>query len=442
MVKLLGSFSRLKPAKVLVLGDFMLDTYTTGCVQRISPEAPVPILHVKESHDLPGGAGNVVLNLKALGANVIAVGRIGDDKEGARIKTLLEEEEITTEGIFTQKGVSTPLKNRLIADAQQLIRVDQECISPLSEEVEKKVIDYILSITRQIEVIAISDYAKGFLSKSLLQMVIDIARENEIPTIVDPKGEDFTKYRGATLIKPNYKEAVSASKLTSDADLDAIGRSLLEQTVSEMIMVTRSEKGISLFEQNRERFDFPVKTREVKDVTGAGDTVLAMTTMTFASGLSLQEGLELSNIAAGIAIERLGCVRVSLSELAERLLETNCSNKIFDESHLFTLEQALINKKLTILGINTEDGVSTALFSQIQKLSSQRGDDRLMIYLIDTDPDQDFLSLLSSLHEVDFIVIQSNSLASLTEKVQPERVFTLGKDGILEEVFHTRALLT
>jgi len=441
MVKLLGSFSRLKPAKVLVLGDFMLDTYTTGRVQRISPEAPVPILHVQKTEDLPGGTGNVVLNLKALGADVVAVGRIGDDKEGFRLKQLLEKEEVDTSGLFVQKGISTPLKNRLIADAQQLIRVDQECITPLSSEIEEKVIAYITEIAHQIEVIAISDYAKGFLSKSLLQVVIDLAREREIPTIVDPKGDDFSKYRGATMIKPNYKEAVAASQLPSDSNLDAIGDSLLSQTASEMIMVTRSEEGISLFKKNSDRFDFPVKSKEVKDVTGAGDTVLAMTTMTFASGLSLEEGLELSNVAAGIAIERLGCVRVSLSELAERLLETNVSNKIFDENHLFALEQALEGKKLTILGINTEAGVSSGLFSHIQKLSKQSADERLMIYLIDSDPDQDFLSLLSSLHEVDFIVIQSDSLTSLTEKVHPNKVYTLNSDGTLNNVSHPKALL-
>lgn len=442
MVKLLGSLSRIKPAKVLVLGDFMLDTYTTGRVQRISPEAPVPILHVRESHDLPGGAGNVVLNLKALGADVLAVGRVGDDKEGLRLKALLEKEGVLSDGIFMQKGVSTPLKNRLIAEGQQLIRVDQECISPLSEEVEQEVIDYIHSIVKQIEVIAISDYAKGFLSRSLLQMVIELARQYEIPTLVDPKGDDFSKYRGATLIKPNYKEAVAASKLSSEADLDAVGESLLEQTACEMIMVTRSEKGIALYKKKEKRVDFPVKTREVKDVTGAGDTVLAMTTMSFASGLSVREGLELSNIAAGIAIERPGCVPVSLSELAERLLVVNNANKIFDESHLFALEQALINKKLTILGINTEEGVSSALFAQIQKLSKKEGDERLMIYLIDSDPDQDFVSLLSSLNEVDFIVIQSDSLASLTEKIHPEKVVTLGGDGSLEELSHPQALFS
>ncbi len=427
----IGSFSQLRRAKVLVLGDFMLDTYTTGRVERVSPEAPVPILHVQQTEDLPGGAGNVVLNLQTLGADVIAVGRVGDDKEGLRLRQLLEEEGTDVTGIFTQKGVSTPLKNRLIAGGQQLIRVDQECISPLSSDVEEKVVAFIEAHKGAFEVIAISDYAKGFLSDTLLRQVIGLAKEWGVPTIVDPKGNDFTKYRGATLVKPNYKEAVAASKLSPDAPLDAIGKALLEEADSEMIMITRSEEGISLFERDAKRFDFPVKSREVKDVTGAGDTVLAMTTMTLASGLSLSEGLELSNIAAGIAIERLGCVPVSLSELAERVLETNVSNKIFDGDHLFALEQALVDKELTILGINTEEGVSSALFSQIQKLAKQKEGERLMIYLIDSDPDPDFLSILSSLHEVDFIVIQSHSLASLTEKIAPKRVYTLGADGLL-----------
>ncbi|MEM8727728.1 MAG: D-glycero-beta-D-manno-heptose-7-phosphate kinase [Chlamydiota bacterium] len=443
MVKLLGSFSRLKPATVLVLGDFILDTYTTGHVRRISPEAPVPILDVRKIEDRPGGTGNVVLNLKALGAEVIAVGRLGDDKQGLRLKRLLEQQEVETAALFIQRGISTPLKNRLIADAQQLMRVDQESITPLSSEIEEKAIAYITEIADRIAVIAISDYAKGFLSKSLLKRVIDLAIEKKIPTIVDPKGDDFSKYRGATMIKPNYKEAVAASQLPSESNpnLDAIGDSLLSQTGSEMIMVTRSEKGLSLFKKDRRRFDFPVKPKKVKDVTGAGDTVLAMITMTFASGLSLKEGLELSNIAAGIAIQHLGCVRVSLSELAECLLETNVSNKVFDENHLFALEQALEGKKLTILGIKTEEGVSRGLFSHIQTLAKRSVDERLMIYLIDADPDQDFLSLLSSLHEVDFIVIRSDSLTGLTEKVQPNKVYILNSDGTLNNVSHPKALL-
>jgi len=441
VVKIIGTFSRLKQAKVLVVGDFMLDTYTTGRVVRISPEAPVPILHVQKTEDLPGGAGNVVLNLKALGADVMAVGRVGDDKEGLRLRALLEEEGVDTCGIFCQKDVKTPLKNRLIADSQQLIRVDQECITPLSPELERKVISFITDHLEEFEVIAISDYAKGFLTKPLLEQIIALASKHGIPTLVDPKGDDFNKYRGATLIKPNYKEALAASNLNSDANLDAIGHTLLNQTDSEMIMITRSEDGITLFEKDRARCDFPVKSREVNDVTGAGDTVLAMTTMIFASELSLKEGLELSNVAAGIAIERLGCARVSLSDIAERLLEMNAENKIFDESHLFALEQTLQGKNLTILGINNEEGLSSALFSHIQEISKQSSDERLMIYLIDSDPDEHFISLLSSLQEVDFIVIQSDSLASLSERIHPSKVYTLDRGNLLVHD-HTEALLT
>ena len=441
MVKVIGSFSRLKRAKVLVVGDFMLDTYTTGRVERISPEAPVPILHVQKSEDLPGGAGNVVLNLKALGADVIAVGRVGADKEGERLKELLKEEGVDHRGVFVQDQVHTPLKNRLIADAQQLIRIDQECITPLSSKLEKQVLAFISDHLQECEVIAISDYAKGFLTRSFLLSLMSLAATHKIPTIVDPKGDDFSKYQGATLIKPNYKEAKAASKLNSDADLDAIGDSLLTHTSSEMVMITRSEQGITLFEKNKKRLDLPVKSREVKDVTGAGDTVLAVTTLAFASKLELKEGLELANVAAGIAIERLGCVRVSLSEIAERLLETNVSNKIFDERHLFALEQALHGKKLTILRIKTEEGISGALFSHIQKLSRQSDRERLMIYLVDSEDNEHTLSLLSSLHEVDFIVIQSDSLASLSERILPTQVYT-SENGILASVDHMHALLT
>ncbi|NGX50347.1 MAG: Bifunctional protein HldE [Chlamydiae bacterium] len=439
MVKLIGSFSRLKRAKVAVVGDFMLDTYTTGRVERISPEAPVPILHVQKSEDLPGGAGNVTANLKALGAEVIAVGRIGEDREGRRLKHLLEEEGVECAGIFTQREVETPLKNRLIAGGQQLIRIDKECITPLSAELEERVVAFIKSHIEEIEVIALSDYAKGFLTNTLLKSLIELASNHGIPTIVDPKGDDFTKYRGATLIKPNYREALIASKLSSDADLTAIGHSLLEIGAADTIMITRSEEGITLFDRDRSRCDFPVKSREVKDVTGAGDTVLAMIAMTFASQLDLREGVELSNVAAGIAIERLGCVRVSLSDIAERLLETSVINKVFDERHLFVLEQALQGKNLTILGINSNEGLSSALYTQIQKISKETESDRLMIYL--SDPEEHTLSFLSSLHAVDFIVIQSESLASLSQRIHPAKVYTLDR-GVLSALDHTHALFS
>ncbi|MCB1083484.1 MAG: D-glycero-beta-D-manno-heptose-7-phosphate kinase [Simkania sp.] len=436
MVKLIGSFSQLKPARILVVGDFMLDTYTTGRVQRISPEAPVPILHVKETQHLPGGAGNVVLNLKALGASVVCVGRIGPDIEGKRLKSLLEAEAVDTAGLFVQKATRTPVKNRLIAGSQQLMRVDDETLISIDQSVEKKVLSYINTQLDEIEVIAVSDYGKGFLSKTLLAALIQEGNKRKIPILVDPKGDDFSRYTKATMIKPNFKEAVEAAKLGSDATLDEVGHKLVRMTQTKHIIVTRSEAGISLFDNKKQRFDFPVKVREVIDVTGAGDTVLAVTAMAYAADLDLKEGLHLANVAASIAIERLGCVRVSLSDIAERLLETDVVNKVFDEHHLFALEQALKNKKLTILGLSSKEDLSAALFAKIQTLALADSEGKLMIYLTDEKPDEHFVALLSSLHEVDYIVLKSDSLSSLCEKIHPARVFSMDGKNLLSVDHH------
>jgi len=439
MVKLIGSFSRLKSAHILVIGDFMLDTYTTGQVQRISPEAPVPILHVKDTQHLPGGAGNVALNLKALGATVICAGRMGPDLEGKRLKRLLEAEGVDTSGLFVQKETRTPIKNRLIAGSQQLMRVDDETLTPIDAAVEANVLSFIKNHLDSIEVIAISDYGKGFLSKSLLASLIKEGNKRDIPILVDPKGDDFLRYKQATMITPNLKEAVEAAKLGSEASLDEVGQELVRKTETQQIMITRSEAGITLFDQKK-RYDFPVKSREVIDVTGAGDTVLAMMAMAYAAEIDLREGIHLANVAAGIAIERLGCVRVSLSDIAERLLETDVVNKVFDELHLFALEQALKNKKLTILGLSTDMDLSASLFVKIQTLASSKEDEKLMIYLIDEKPDEHFIALLSSLHDVDYIVLKSDSLSSLCEKIHPAKVYNLEGEK-LKQVDHHHDLV-
>ena len=214
MVKLLGSFSRFKKAKILVIGDFILDTYTRGDVQRISPEAPVPILHAFQSESFPGGAGNVSLNLEALGAEVLAVGRIGDDSAGQCIEKLFSKRKQVGHHFFLQNNFITPIKNRFISNSQQLIRVDHECLTPVDKKTEEKVKLFLEKKMSEIEVVAISDYGKGFLSDALLRVLIDLARDHKVPVIVDPKGDDFFKYRGATLIKPNIKEAYLASKLS------------------------------------------------------------------------------------------------------------------------------------------------------------------------------------------------------------------------------------
>jgi rfaE bifunctional protein kinase chain/domain len=441
MVKLSRMLSRFSPVRVLVIGDFMLDTYTTGKVKRISPEAPVSVLHVQKEESRPGGAGNVVLNLVSLGARVIAVGRIGYDIAGEELRDALEHEGVDVENLILQKGYKTPVKNRLIAEAQQILRVDFETVSPLPEQLEEEVIERFLPLIDKVQIVAISDYGKGFLSRSLLKKIIEISSEKEIPVIVDPKGDDFSKYYGAKVIKPNLTEAYAAAKLPPEASLDQVASVILQNCGVEMLIVTRSEAGISLFNKAGQQFDFPVRSKEVKDVTGAGDTVLSMISVALANKLDIKYGAQLANIAAGMAIERLGCARINLSEMAERLLEYDVENKIFDEEHLFALQQALKGKRYSVLGLNSTHGMSTALFRSLRKLASRDCEKRLIVYVRDNDPDTEFVSLLSSLAEVDFIVLQCESLKNLCDIIHPHQVFIMEDDKLIT-LDHATALLS
>lgn len=436
MVKLIGILSRFRPARVLVIGDLMLDTYTTGKVRRISPEAPVSVLNVQNETSLPGGAGNVILNLISVGASVVAVGRVGRDVAGEEIQTALMNEGVDLQGLFPQKGYKTPVKNRFIADSQQVLRVDFETFSPLPEDLEQKVIEKLPELIKGCQIVAISDYGKGFLSRTLISSLIQLARKEGIPVIVDPKGEDFAKYRGATIIKPNLTEAYAAAKLSQDASLDSVANAILKSAGIDQLLITRSQEGISLYDQTGERFDFPVRSKEVKDVTGAGDTVLAMLCVALANGLDLKNGAQLANIAAGIAIERIGCARISLSELAERLMELDLDNKIFDGEHIFALQQSLKGRRTVVLSLESNHGMSNAVFKSIRNLSEKDPEAKLVAYVRDSEPDREFITLLSSLSDVDFIVFDCPSLETLCAHIQPEGVFAIesGKRGALVSV--------
>ncbi len=441
MVKLCGMLSRFRPVRVLVIGDFMLDTYTTGKVKRISPEAPVSVLLVQKEESRPGGAGNVVLNLISLGAEVIAVGRIGYDIAGEELRDSLESEGAEVENLILQKGYKTPVKNRLIADAQQILRVDMETVTLLPEQIEIEVLEKLPSLMDKVQIVAISDYGKGFLSRHLLKKTIEMAKEKGIPVIVDPKGDDFSKYFGATAIKPNLAEAYAAAKLPNEVPLDQVAEVILQNCGVEMLIVTRSEAGISLFNRSGQQFDFPVRSKEVKDVTGAGDTVLSMISVAIANDLDIKYGAQLANIAAGMAIERLGCARINLSEMAERLLEFDVENKVFDEEHLFALQQALKGKRYSVLGLNSVHGMSTALFRALRRLSSRDSGKKLIVYVRDNEPDVEFVSLLSSIAEVDFIVLKCESLKNLCDIIHPHQVFIMEEDELIT-LDHATALLS
>lgn len=427
MVKLANTLSRLKRVKVLVLGDLLLDTYTFGKVRRISPEAPVAVVHVQKEEYRPGGSGNVALNLASLGAEVVLVGRVGKDRGGEQLCQALQTEGLMTQWVVAQDPYCTPVKNRVIADNQQVVRVDYEQVIPLSEPLEQMIIESLPYLLEGIKVVALSDYGKGFLTPTLISAVIHYAREQGILIITDPKGQDFSKYQGTTIIKPNLGEAYAAVGLTPQASLDLAARKVLEISQADLLMVTRSEAGISLFHRSGDRQDFPVHVRQVKDVTGAGDTVLAMLAYALANELSYEEAAQLCNIAAGIAIEQVGCARVSLGDLAQRLLEQNVGNKVFDEDHLFALQEVLNRQPFQLLALSQLKFLSLELFQTIRELSDQA---RLLVYVADAEPEDAMIALLSSLKEVSFILVHRDSLKALCEAVKPSKSYLLVNDEI------------
>lgn len=432
--------SRIAPGKVLVAGDFLLDTYTIGKVSRISPEAPVAVLNVNREEHRPGGAGNVVLNLLALGMQVKAVGRVGADNSGHLLRQALRCDGVDVSLLVEQSGHPTPVKNRIIAENQQLVRVDREETSVLSQELEEHLISSLGDALEGVKIIAISDYGKGFFSPRLLSTLITEGRARGIPVIVDPKGVDFSKYSGATIIKPNLAEAWAASGLPVDSSLEKVAERVLALANADVLMITRSEDGISLFFRSGRREDFPVQVREIKDVTGAGDTVLAILACALASGLTISEATQLSNVAAGIAVERFGCAQISIADLAQRFLEFDVGNKIFDEEHLFALQHALTGKQLAVVGLDSADGLSAATFAHLRKLSAREGW-AVLVYLRDTELNPDLVELLISLRDVAFIVLRSDSLKHLCASIEPDEVFVV-EGEILRSLSHTLDLVT
>jgi D-beta-D-heptose 7-phosphate kinase/D-beta-D-heptose 1-phosphate adenosyltransferase len=416
MVRLSGTFSRLQRSKILVAGDLFLDSYTIGKAKRISPEAPVAVIHVEKEEHRAGGAGNVILNLISLNTEVVALGRVGSDLHGDVLKNSLVKEHVDVKGIVTQANYFTPVKNRIIADNQQIVRVDHEAIIALPEQLEQQIIDELPSLLKDVQIVAISDYGKGFLTRSLLAALIEEAQKLNIPVVTDPKGIDFTKYAGSTIIKPNLGEAYAAANLPSDTSIDKVADKILKEANMDVLIVTRSESGISVFEKNGTRQDFPVKIREVKDVTGAGDTVLATLACALANKLDLKEAVQLSNVAAGIAIEHIGCARVTLPELAKRLLEYDVVNKVFDGDHIYALQQALRNQRFKVLHVSNAEGFTTEIYKEI-KQSSQNSNEKLIVYIKEDEPSDSFIDILASLREVDYIIVCNKSLAQLSQEI-------------------------
>lgn len=309
-------FEAFKKIKVLIIGDVMVDSYLWGSVDRISPEAPVPIVNVKNRERRLGGAANVALNLKALGAEAILCAVIGKDTDGEEFKTLLDNEGLRSDGIVTSEQRVTTIKHRIISGSQQILRVDQEDSNSLNDTERRDVISAIEKLIDESDVVLFQDYDKGVLDESLISHIIALAKASNKPTVVDPKKRNFMFYKGATLFKPNLKELKDGLHLNFDkSDYLALreGIKLLRSTMEiDQALITLSEHGVAL--DNGSWHHVPAHIREIADVSGAGDTVVAVAALCLVAGLEPIYIAGLSNLAGGMVCEYVGVVPIKLDK--------------------------------------------------------------------------------------------------------------------------------
>jgi D-beta-D-heptose 7-phosphate kinase/D-beta-D-heptose 1-phosphate adenosyltransferase len=311
----------LDSAVVGCAGDIMLDRFVYGAVNRISPEAPIPVLHIETEQSMLGGLGNVIRNLGALGCGIRLFSITGEDSAGAEVGALVRGVPRCEAYLLTETSRRTPVKVRYVAHGQQLLRADHESTEIAGPEVFEALLAHFAAHVAECSIVFLSDYAKGMLKGSNTQAFIQVARAAGKPVVVDPKGHDFERYRLATVIKPNLKELAEATGLSTGdtASQELAARKLLDVTESEFILLTRGAAGMLLVPRDGPRAEFCALAREVYDVSGAGDTVAAVLAAALGSGAGIAEAVELANIAAGIAVGKVGTAVVSRSEIIDEI---------------------------------------------------------------------------------------------------------------------------
>jgi len=430
-------------AKVLIIGDVMLDRYHYGTVSRISPEAPVPVVSVKKMDQTLGGAGNVANNIAHLQSSAVIIGSCGKDTDGNTVKQMLDD--INTRYNFVETKNPTTKKMRVIGDKQQIVRLDFEEITHMSGKYAEKAIKYIKAEIDSCNAVVISDYGKGFCTLEVCEETIRLAKKRNIPVIVDPKGGDWRKYAGATTITPNVKElaeAVGRPVENLDEEVVLAAREIIGRTRVEYLVVTRSEKGISIVRQN-DHMHIPTEAREVFDVSGAGDTVVASLALCLGIGYEISETVKVANKAAGIVVSKMGTAPIMLSELnnafnnvskiveiqqlkahlakvkmmRRKVVFTNGCFDILHKGHISYMRKAASLGDLLVLGLNSD--------ASVKRL---KGDSRPI------NNEMDRAEVLSALEFVDFIIIfDEDTPYELIKAVQPD-VLVKGGDYTIEEV--------
>ena len=409
-----------KKPNILVIGDLMIDHYLWGSCDRISPEAPVQVVNVKKESSVLGGAGNVINNLVTLGSVVDVISVIGNDSVANELKSLLEKIDVPTSNLVVENNRKTSKKSRLIASQQQVLRYDMESIDDINENSHKQIIQTLEKNIDKYSSIILSDYGKGVLTTNLTKEIIKIANKNSIKVLVDPKGKDYSKYKGSYTLTPNKKEAMEATNIDikDESSLIEALKSLKTQCELEVSLITLSEQGIAIFDD--ELTIKPTVAREVYDVTGAGDTVIASIAFALGNDLDIKDAIYFANLAAGVVVGKIGSATTTLDEIYEYEYSLHKSNstshiKTFDEiktlssklhsqgkkivftngcfdilhvGHVKYLEVAKSYGDVLILGLNAD--------SSVRKL---KGPTRP----INTQDDRAYI--LASLESVDYVVI-------------------------------------
>ena len=413
--------SRRSDIHVIVVGDVMLDRYFWGGVNRISPEAPVPVVRMERETTRPGGAANVAMNLAGLGVQTSIVGGVGNDRGGEQLCDLLKDCGINTEGIIRVEDRPTTLKMRVIGDRQQMLRIDSEVTRPLAPQDEDRLFEQFQGLLKRGDAVILSDYAKGVITERTGAEIIDAARSADCPVIVDPKVDDYTRYRRATAVTPNHHELAQATgeDVRNIEGFLKAGQQLREAHAIDHLVVTRGKQGISLVDDSGVEH-FPAISREVYDVSGAGDTVVATLTVGRSVGMSWADAIALANLAAGVVIEKVGTAPIEYDELLEaarrreqlaqpkkiyelqeleRQVEDWCmrgeqivfTNGCFDllhAGHVTYLERAAQEGSRLIVGLNTDHSVREL-----------KGAPRPII------PEEQRARVLASLESVDAVVL-------------------------------------
>jgi len=443
---------------ILIVGDYMLDNYVGGDVKRISPEAPVPVLNVMWERTQLGGAGNVVNNLHTLSAKTRVLSCIGQDSNGDQLISLLSHAGADTSFLMRSEMVTTITKTRVVAKSQQVVRIDREEAVRFPEDFFEYVEQNLDAIFAGVDAVLLSDYGKGTLTFDMTQMLIKKARDVKIPVLVDPKGANWEKYRGATMCTPNLNElsVVCGANYTQsmETEIREAAHELCKQLEMEYLLVTRSEKGMSLISRGGVKTDYPAQKKEVIDVSGAGDTVISTMALGMVAGFDMGSCCRLANEAAAVVVSKFGTATVSIEELigaelfsvgkkkitreevgylskflheqGKRIVFTNGCFDLVHAGHVFSLEQAKSYGDVLVVGINSD--------ASVKRL---KGEFRPVVN------ENDRAYLLQSLGVVDYVIVfDEDTPAELIQAVQPD-VLVKGKDYegkevVGSEVVHAR----